>query len=151
MARIPNMENKKPSGLNTVLIFSTFYGIVFLIIGIVVFSFSFGTSSLLFYSPIFFIAMLAECLAGFLLIVSVIGFYMKKKIAYWSIIFAWVALMISGLYINYVIEIGTEGLIPAGPAGFIPDLIFYGVIPCAILFYMLAEKTKIENWFEITE
>ena len=57
--------------------------------------------------------------------------------------------MFSGLYINYVIEIKTEGFIPAGPGGFIPDLLFYGVIPIAIVFYMLAEKSKIENWIEI--
>jgi len=50
---------------------------------------------------------------------------------------------------NYVIEIKTGGFIPAGPGGFIPDLLFYGVIPIAIVFYMLTEKSKIENWIEI--
>ena len=138
-------ENKRPLGLDVVLFFSAIFGFGMLMIGFTVFSFSLYSSQ---YS-ILFIAQLALSLAGFLLILSVVGLWLQKKIAYWSMMFAWVVIMFSGLYTNYVIEIKTGGFIPAGPGGFIPDFLFYGVIPIAIVFYMLAEKSKIENWIKI--
>ena len=133
-------------GLDIVLFFSAIFGFGMLMIGFTVFSFSLYYSS---QYPILFIAQLALSLAGFLLILSVVGLWLQKKIAYWSMMFAWVVIMLSGLCTNYVIEIKTEGFIPAGPGGFIPDLLFYGVIPIAMVFYLLAEKSKIENWIEI--
>jgi len=139
-------ENKRPLGLDVVLFFSAIFGFGMLMIGFTVFSFSLYYSS---QYPILFIAQLALSLAGFLLILSVVGLWLQKKIAYWSMMFAWVVIMLSGLCTNYVIEIKTEGFIPAGPGGFIPDFLFYGVIPIAIVFYLLAEKSKIENWIRI--
>lgn len=139
-------EKKRPLGLDIVLFFSAIFGFGMLMIGFTVFSFSLYYSS---QYPILFIAQLALSLAGFLLILSVVGLWLQKKIAYWSMMFAWVVIMFSGLYTNYVIEIKTEGFIPAGLGGFIPDFLFYGVIPIAIVFYLLAEKSKTENWIEI--
>ena len=138
-------ENKRPLGLDVVLFFSAIFAMGMLMIGFTAFSFSSYSSQY----PILFIAQLALSLAGFLLILSVVGLWLQKKIAYWSMMFAWVVIMFSGLYTNYVIEIKTGGFIPAGPGGFIPDFLFYGVIPIAIVFYMLTEKSKIENWIEI--
>ena len=88
-------------------------------------------------------------LAGFLLILSIVGLWLQKKIAYWSLIFAWLAIMFSGLYTNYVIEILSAGFILAGPGGFIPDFLVYGAIPIVIVFYMLVKKSKIEKWMQI--
>jgi HEAT repeat protein len=133
-------ENKRPSGLDIILSWSTIFGVVMLSFVYILYS----------YPPhALFIPNLILSLGSFLLILSVIGIWFQKKIAYWSLIFAWLAIMFSGLYINYVTEIETRGFIPAGPGGFIPDLLFYGVIPIAIVFYMLAEKSKIEDWIKI--
>jgi len=68
-----------------------------LMIGFTAFSFSLYYSS---QYPILFIAQLALSLAGFLLILSVVGLWLQKKIAYWSMMFTWVVIMFSGLYIN---------------------------------------------------
>ena len=90
-------ENKRPLGLDIGLFFSAIFGLGMLMIGFTAFSFSLYYSS---QYPILFIAQLALSLAGFLLILSVVGLWLQKKIAYWSMMFTWVVIMFSGLYIN---------------------------------------------------
>ena len=135
-------EKKIPFGLYVVLPFSAIFGVAMFIIG-------FTALSLPFHYASTFIPALIQSLAGFLLILSVIGLWFQKKVAYWSLIFTWIAIMFPGLYMNYIAEIKMGDFIPAGPGGFIPDFLFYGIIPIAIAFYMLAEKIKIEKWIEI--
>ena len=77
-------ENKRPLGLDIVLFFSAIFAMGMLMIGFTVFLFSLYYSS---QYPILFIAQLALSLAGFLLILSVVGLWLQKKIAYWSMMF----------------------------------------------------------------
>lgn len=139
-----NKENKRPFGLDAVLLFSLCFGSLILMICYFVLSLPLSSAQ---YPLSFPIAQLTMWLAGFLLILSVVGLWLQKKIAYYSLIFAWIAIMYSG-HTFYVIEILSTRFYLARPGSF-PHFLVYGTIPIAIVFYMVVKKKEIENWMQI--
>lgn len=139
-----NKENKRPFGLDAVLFFSLCFGFLILMICYFVLSLPLSSAQ---YPLSFSIAQLTMWLAGFLLILSVVGLWLQKKIAYWSLIFAWIAITFSG-HTFYVIEILSTRYYLAEPGSFTHFLV-YGAIPIAIVFYMVVKKNEIENWMQI--
>lgn len=138
-------ENKVPFGLGMILFFSAFFGLLAFVYGINTFQFA---NTLFELHPALFIINSGLSLTGFLLILSAVGLWLQKKVAYWGIIFGWIAIMFFGLYyIYHVIEVGPGSILR--PIATTVGFILFGLLPITIIFYMLAEKKKIENWVEI--
>ena len=138
-------ENKVPFGLDMVLLFSAFFGLLAFVYGINTFQFA---NTLFELDPTLFIINSGLSLTGFLLILSAVGLWLQKKVAYWGLIFGWIPIMFFGLYyIYHVIEVGPGSALR--PIATAVGFILFGLLPITIIFYMLAEKKKIENWVEI--
>jgi HEAT repeat protein len=138
-------ENKIPSGLGMVLLFSAFFGL--LTFGRYILTFQLA-NTLFELDPTLFIRNSCLSLTGFLLILSAVGLWLQKKVGYWGIIFGWIPIMFFGLYyIYHVIEVGPGSALR--PIATTVGFILFGLLPITIIFYMLAEKKKIENWVEI--
>lgn len=137
-------ENKVPFGLSMILFFSAFFGLLAFVYGISTFQFA---NTLFELHPSLFIINSGLSLTGFLLILSAVGLWLQKKVAYWGIIFGWIAIMFFGLYhVYHVIKVGPGSILR--PIATTMGFIHFGLLPTTITFYMLAEKKKIENWVE---
>ena len=89
--------------------------------------------------------------AGVLLLVASVGILFKKRIAHWLMIVSWMTIMITGLYFKYTMEIKYGKYITFNPMGFIPDLFWYGLVPIAIMSYLIIKREEIEEFIETKE